>query len=583
MKKKFSLILAFIVIIGLVMAGCGEPSASRPSGGRPGGPSSGGPGSGGGIDLISEVNIQVGSPIGDKCISDTSWANILCENVDNFDIVKTWRDANNNKLEFPYEFKDNAIYYVDVTLVPKPGFSFADLHTITFNGKPRSDFQRNSDGTVTFTESFNTGEITGHFVEFNYYDGEQWINEKRGIVDGKVNYGFEPKHKNKYWKFDGWFTDTGFTNEWDFTVPLNGPVELHAKWIPMFTGSDIAVPIQFNSNDLLNLTNPITWGWYAKTESGKWRIGRMVLGGQRTIEIPATNQLFAFNDFNKLSRDISGNLIGGIGRWWTERVVPAQGPPAPSVKVHFQLYIPYDRVEIWMYPSQTNQPVSLAQQNLNYRFPTPTDDGWFHFPHGAGAPNYSINIRIHALSYYAFEEDLENGYPVFETGNNTYFWKDGDHNRWNLGDTQSSQVNFIKFEPKQNGTQDEIIIRAFDLSDPAVSFMPNPAGLDKQVTTLNTSHYSSLVPVSDLIIDGVKVGTVDVTLIDHKINDGVLTNISIRVTYTFDPDFVPFLDTIEANGAAAEGSGLTRTVDLEMLPHGPITLRTDFTFKTLTP
>jgi hypothetical protein len=306
----------------------------------------------------------------------------------------------------------------------------------------------------------------------------------------------------------------------DDLSPLRIPVSITID--PLFAGSGIAANnIDFNSNSLINIPSP-TMGWYAKAEYGRWMKGHMVNIPESVIEIPVTNQLFAFNDLNKLDRDISGNLKGGIGRWWTERTVPRQGPPAPSVKIHVQLNIKNDGYDVWMYAR--NDLVGGQQVPARRKFPDA--NGWIFIQNGTG--DHFINIRIRALSQHSFEEDLVLGHPVFQSGNmeqgiftpnNTYFWQDiGGENRWNLQELYTSQVNFLDFVPKEPYEQGTIIIRALDLSEDGVYFMPNAAGQDKQVTSLSPTHYLSLAPVSDLIIDGVKVGTVDVRLIEPYTN-----------------------------------------------------------------
>ena len=114
--------------------------------------------------------------------------------------------------------------------------------------------------TTKVTKSFTLyakwiSESTLGKVTFNYYDGKKatvvWVEKGKTVA--------QPSNPTRsYFTFDGWCTDAKGTTPYVFTTPVNGNVELYAKWLddtdlqrcdpilPKGTGAKI--PMTWSSN-----------------------------------------------------------------------------------------------------------------------------------------------------------------------------------------------------------------------------------------------------------------------------------------------------------------------------------------------
>ena len=90
----------------------------------------------------------------------------------------------------------------------------------------------------TLYASWVSPETHKHTVTFDYGDGETAVTVD--IYEGeRVSKPETPTRTNHV--FDNWYTSSGFTHLFNFSIPITGPVTIYAKWNILYT-------VQFNAD-----------------------------------------------------------------------------------------------------------------------------------------------------------------------------------------------------------------------------------------------------------------------------------------------------------------------------------------------
>lgn len=69
-----------------------------------------------------------------------------------------------------------------------------------------------------------------------YYDGEELLHTARVWKENPLEAVYEPEAREGY-TFAGWYTDTEYTETFDFTEPLLASHRVYAKWVPSTEGN----------------------------------------------------------------------------------------------------------------------------------------------------------------------------------------------------------------------------------------------------------------------------------------------------------------------------------------------------------
>ena len=195
--------------------------------------------------------------------------------------------------------------------------------------------------------------------------------------------------------------------------------------------------------------------------------------------------------------------------------------------------------------------------------------GWAAF-----TPTRTLRIEIdadttHYLEYrsgfYSFP------HPVFERPGGIFYWREGTQNHWNMHGPAPA-IFPPSWEVLDHGSPGTIrISRAPQAGDTDANWEEDPiSGPHTRGVAINTGHYSTIGSFP-LVHNGEVVGSFLIDITAHAqlpFPSYALTAVTPRVTFTLNPDFAPFVDTITASFVGfpgtftATGTGNTRVMNL---------------------
>ncbi|MCL2761808.1 MAG: hypothetical protein FWD36_01185 [Treponema sp.] len=137
-----------------------------------------------------------------------------------------------------------------------------------------------------------------------------------------------PTHTNRFMAFGSWHTPENLTSgdAWDFETPLTGPLELYARWNPVFAGEGASNPNAVNSTYLIDLPGVPRGWWLQPPIQGRWQEGYMIETEEGVpIEVPVFSREYTYT---QLSASFTNqHLPGGIGTWSATRTTGATNTP----------------------------------------------------------------------------------------------------------------------------------------------------------------------------------------------------------------------------------------------------------------